>query len=380
MALVLTPSVALAAAFQSEDRLVLSIPLLDDLYAAGGQVLIESPIEGDLTVVGGEIDIRAAVKNDIAAAGGRIIIHDAVGDDVRVVGGEVDIHGTIEDDLIIAGGTVQLFDTAIVKGDVIAAGGEVRLAGTIEGNLKVVGGRIVVDAAIAQSAEVRGDVAEINNMIGGRAKLAAYELYLNPGASFASSVTYWTQTDTIDFGDTEATFDSSLGEGYEDIDSFAKTFAVFATGFFFFSGLLVVLILSFAKKWFHKTATTMQTKQWKSFGYGILFLIGVPVIAALLFASVAGIPLAILLLTLYAFALYFAPATTALVFTSLWEHHKKTKWTIMKYAGAATLVYTLILLITFIPIVGCIAVGIAYVFALGALLIEKLTVVKDVIK
>lgn len=56
MALVLAvPSIALAFTSQGGDSLNISVPVSDDLYAAGNRISIQTSITGDLVVAGADV-------------------------------------------------------------------------------------------------------------------------------------------------------------------------------------------------------------------------------------------------------------------------------------------------------------------------------------
>lgn len=56
MALMLAmPSFALAFTAQGGESVTVTVPISDDLYAAGNRVSVQSPITGDLIMAGAEI-------------------------------------------------------------------------------------------------------------------------------------------------------------------------------------------------------------------------------------------------------------------------------------------------------------------------------------
>ncbi|MDH4023489.1 MAG: hypothetical protein OEV14_10205, partial [Gammaproteobacteria bacterium] len=70
------------------DSVVVSQALDDDLYAMGGEVLIDSAVSGAVAVAAGSARIAGDVAGDVMVAGGRIDLGGGVGDDLRAAGGD----------------------------------------------------------------------------------------------------------------------------------------------------------------------------------------------------------------------------------------------------------------------------------------------------
>lgn len=174
--LLLFSGTALAAEVVGEDVYILPAGqvISDDLYVAGGEVLIEGTVEGDLVVTGGYIEVSGVVMGDVIATGAGIVISGVVQDDARVAGAGIVISGSIGDDLFVAGGGgwpaafampiringrevpqgVQLPSGSNVGGDAYVVGGSGVIAGTIGGNLFSGMSRLLFAGRVAGNANL----------------------------------------------------------------------------------------------------------------------------------------------------------------------------------------------------------------------------------
>ena len=88
-----------------DDPVVVSVPIDDDVIAAGGTLRVEAPVDS-LIAVGGDIQVNAPVRGDVVAAGGTVRVNGSVGGKVVIAGGEVTLNGPIERSAVVAGGEV----------------------------------------------------------------------------------------------------------------------------------------------------------------------------------------------------------------------------------------------------------------------------------
>ncbi len=135
IALCLLPAVSDAFVFLSDDQVVITAPIDDDVIASGGTILVNAPVQS-LTATGGSIIVNAPVAGDVIAAGGTITIGADVDGKVLAAGGSIGINRTVENALL-TGGTVVLGSSATVLRDAVISAGSVTNAGTVMRNLSV---------------------------------------------------------------------------------------------------------------------------------------------------------------------------------------------------------------------------------------------------
>ena len=106
-----------------------------DVLAGAGQIDVNGTVTGDLLVFGGQVTVSGDVGGDIRFAGGQLTAPGDIGGDVAMVGGAGDIDGTVGSDLLFGVGQMTL--TGDVDGDVYGAGGEYNRPGTVGGEENV---------------------------------------------------------------------------------------------------------------------------------------------------------------------------------------------------------------------------------------------------
>ncbi|MBU0766473.1 hypothetical protein KKF55_01650 [Patescibacteria group bacterium] len=384
----LVPVVAFAATFQAakdDDKLfMVSVPVWDDLYVAGGLVQIKETIGGDLVIAGGEITITGNVEEDIIAGGGRITIDGNVGDDIRVVGGDIEIRGTVSDDLIVAGGTVRITEDAVINGDAIVAGGMLVIDGTIKGNITVGGGQVYLAGTVEGDALVDVESLQLNGEILGKAKIVSKEVTVQEGASIGGDLEYWsTEVDPyagIVSGDTFMNPDLKRSKKVMSDKTFfgaAKVALIAYFGFTLLSAALIIFILVIATNKFPKEAAKLVDKKpWKSLFMGLAFFVITPFVALLFLISIIGAPIALLIFLIYGFAIFFAKALTAFIFASFISLYYKKKWGKVALFFVAIAFLVLLKLLTFVPIIGWIINLVFILIAFGALIQMKMDIWK----
>jgi len=139
--------------------------------------------------------------------------------------------------------------------------------------------------------------------------------------------------------------------------------------------LLGILAIIFLPNQVKLVTSTMAKAFWKSVGWGILSLILIPLIIILLFITLIGFPIGILLLIAYIFAIYIAG-----IFSSVVIGH----W-ILKKIGKPdiSLIWALLIgflvykLLSWVPFVGWVFTLIVFLWAFGALVSTRFTSYKE---
>lgn len=367
----------LAAEFRTGDSLTLSEPVPGGLYMAGGRVEVRAPVAGDLTAAGGSLRVQDRIGGDLQLAGGTVNLDGAVGDDLRVFGGQLILAGTVGGDAIMSGMDLTL--NGQIGGDLVAGGGIVLVNATVGGRAKIAGGEVDLNGPVTGALEVQGENVRIKGRIGGDAIISARTLEIDPGASFAGKVRYWSENEP-DFGQARAERDETLrptedgfateaGEG-----AGASDFAV-GLGFLFWTvaaGALTIGALLFFLPGFAAWGAERLPARFSSLvGSGAIYLLISPVGIFLLFVSLIGIPLALLWLTVFLLSMLFAKIVAAPVLAA-WllgrSGRQAAGWPLF---GASVAVLILMGLVGMIPFVGFL-VGIFWLILAAGLVIEKI--------
>lgn len=348
--LLLFPSSALQAQ-QFGESVIRRGPVNEDIYLAGGTVNLSIMAEGDVVVAGGNITIGDEIKGDVLLAGGSVTIRGKMHDDVRAAGGSLTLDAEVGDDALLAGGNVTLTPSTRVAGRAWLAGGRVDIAGFIGKELKAAGGRIVV------TGEVMGD-----------ALLVGENIELQPGAVIHGNLRYMSPKSAII--DKAAKISGTITHlPYPEHERGVASAA--AGGIGFLISLMVtgtVLLLLFPR---FATAVTGRVVQspWISLGLGLAVLTATPLVIILLFTSLVGLWLGLILLAAYLIALLGGYLGGALAVGEIVLKRKRRKTEITRGWRVAALVITLSVagVLGLVPVLGGLIMFALLLFGLGGL-------------
>jgi cytoskeletal protein CcmA (bactofilin family) len=321
-----------------------------DYFAFGESVEISGTINGDLYASGGQVVIDGRVNGDVLVAGGRISLSGTVSQDVRAAGGQVTIAGSVGRNLTVAGGNVEVAPAAAVRGGLVAAGGSVDLAAPLGGAAKVAAGTLI-----------------IANRVGGDVDAAVGTLRIGSRADIQGNVNYWSRRE------------ASVSEGARIHGKIVRNAPPERPRFFFawlvfvsinFVSTLILGLLSarFLPRYHQSVITTLREKPWASLGIGFIAAVVLPVVCALLFATVLAIPLALILLVSFFILLYWA---RIFVIGRIGESILTRLRPASSRPSAFVLGLFVYYILAIIPFIGWLMVPLVMLFGLGAELIAR---------
>ncbi|UCB54026.1 MAG: hypothetical protein JSW45_08660 [Thiotrichales bacterium] len=266
----------------------------DDLYMAGAQVDLYATVSGDVVVAGGRLNLEGEIKADLTAAGGTISLRSQVADDARLAAGEIRVASRVGDDLVAAAGRIYLAPTAEIAGRAWLGGGDVRVDGRVTQELRASGGRVVISGTIDADASLWAD-----------------QVVIEDGAVIKGNLHYTSPHPAVIRSG--ARIDGEVLHTPVDVDLRPMTASVIFTVLvvvfsFMLTGVVVYLIFT---EFFVAVSQSLRLQPWLCLGIGLAVVAGIPVLMVILFSSVIGIWLALLLLALYLVLLlagYFAGA------------------------------------------------------------------------
>lgn len=262
-----------------------------NLYTAGSQVVVNASPSKDLVVGGGTVIINGNVARSVMAAGGHIDLKGDVGGSARIVGGSINVNSkNIAEDLVVAGGTVYISNGTVINGDLIVAGANVTLDGTVHGSIKAAGGTLSINGTVDGNVD-----AKVNS-----------RLFLGSAANIKGDLNY--SSPYTYQRDQSAQVAGQVN--YNKTENHAnKERALLTVGFFIklFGEILFAWFLYFVfRNTFRTAVERVGWGFWKNVGFGLLFLIGVPVVIGILLITIIGWYAAIILGLVYILALMFA--------------------------------------------------------------------------
>ncbi len=339
----------------------------DDIFAAGGNLDFDSVVAEMIVAAGGSLRFNDINADDlILAAGGTLRFEDVKAEELILAGGEVSFSGQVEDDIVAATcpfcpihGHLNVTERAQIGDDARLAGREVIVDGPVGGNLYAAGQRVELSGQVGGDAMIEAEriILESGTRIAGDLRYASpNELELRDGASVAGQIIQ-----------VEPRLDFDM-----DAPEHPVWIAVLVMLGFFLALVILGIALQLAIPGILIGANeTIKTGLWACLGRGLVLALLGPAVAALLFFTVIGAPIGILIIA--ALVLLYAMAFVAISYSiGLYVSHLFGKSEMSGNTGSRILWTTvgvlLVALVGIIPLIGW-AIGIlAVTCGLGAVL------------
>jgi hypothetical protein len=323
-----------AAADEAPRDLVVTQPSADDLYGAGPRVEIRAAVNGDVVVAGQTVVIAAPVTQDITAAGERVLIDAPAGDDVRVAGREVRIGSAVGGHLVAAGEEVTLLPGARVARFARLFGRNLTLDGEIGGDLKITAESVRIAGRVRGNAEIHARRLELlpEARIDGDLLWSGVERQLAPGQVGGKVIV--------------------KPRPPEREHHLARVIAGVSALFILALALAGVALFLLFPRAAERLSATVRQRPWGTAGLGLAVLLLTPVVVVLLFASVIGWLLALILLALWLAALPVSGlAGTYALADRLFGWHRRQPGHAVR-AGLFLLAIVVVGLLHLVPILG----------------------------
>lgn len=348
--MLVTPFLSQAATYKQGDTVTVTDEVTDDLYVSGGTVTVTKPVLGDVWAGAGMLNMNAGanVGQDLNAAGGQVWVNSNVADDIHIAGGNVTVNSEVGDNLMIFGGTGIV--TGTVKGDMVMYGGTLTLDGTVEGNLYFKGGQLTL--------------GENTKILGNMEYTADEEVSLPAGAVVEGAITYTAPEKTAP----GVSNNVGMFSGVAGFLGFALPliFVISLVALF----LLTLVVVFAAPKKALDISFYLRKHLWRSLGWGVVYMIVVPIVALILMVLLVTFPIGILVFLVYGIGwLIAAPLLSFCVGTWFLKLFNKKadfnrKGHIVLAALLGAIIYSLVVLI---PFVGGFIIILGLIFTLGAL-------------
>ena len=287
----LSTAPAPAGAQETEAGVVVTIPdgavREGDLYAWGEAIRVHGQLAGDLVAVGQRVLVDGQVDGDVFAAARTVDLRGPIGDSTRIVGDQVTVNASIDGDLIAGANRLQLLEGTVIRGGLVATASSIEVDGTVEDDLRAAAGEIMLRGAVLGNANViadRLDLAPEARIEGDLDYRTRIPLSPEAAARVAGAVRYEEPSD-------------------EDDDSGSLLWWMWRAGAALLAGLLAVALFPRLVRQL-TSAIEGETTLGALLGFGALLI--VPIAAAMVMATVVGLPIGIIAMLLYGVALYVA--------------------------------------------------------------------------
>ncbi len=218
------------------------------------------------------------------------------------IGNLIEIVGTVNKDVFALGNKIEIAEPAEIGGSFYAAGNNVEINSDINGDI----------AIFARELSIADNIK-----ISGQANLYVEQVNFGEQVSIAGDIIYNEDADLKGYSNIAhgGKLESYIETTYEpDIAEILlqKLFSTIALII-----IIIVMLLLFPKIYPKiKTIFTNSSEIVKSGVIGLGILVGTPVASILLLFTVIGVPISLLLLTIYGIMIYLAQA-----FTGIWLGH-----------------------------------------------------------
>jgi len=339
----------------------------------GSSVRPAATVNGDFSAVGGRVVVDQSVADDALLLGGTVDVRAPVGDDVRAAGGDISLESAVGGDLMAAGGNVKLTHTAQVAGRAELAGGDVLVDGRVDGSLNVRARRLVLNGPVGGSVQAAVEQLELGHLarVGGGLRHTASTVSQDPAAVVTGTLER--VEGLFDDDDTRWGRDERHPMHDNGWPAMAGWWLLLPLSM----GLLGVLalagvVLFVFSRFAGQAAHHIETEPWRALGVGAVLLLALPVLAVLLFFTLLGIPLGLVVMAMYPPLLLLGWLIGAL-FAARWlASHAwpaENKSAVVPYGWMAVAVIAL-LVVGAVPVVGPLLVTATMAAGMGACVLE----------
>jgi anti-sigma factor RsiW len=267
------------------------------VVAAGESVRVDGTIDGDLIVAGAHVDVRGRVRGNLVALARAVEVTGTVEGSVYVGARAMTLGGRVGRGLYAAARTTTIEAGARVERDLTLAGRSVALRGDVGRQATILAHDAAVAGRVARDLRFRGDHLAVETS--GRVEGA-----IRADVTRASGV-------TVDGGASVTgpvlTRVNSRASGWHG----APRVWFWAATSFFSAALLGWAGLALAPGFVVGSADGVRN--WgRSFGWGVMVLLGTPVVILVLAVTLVGLPLALVLVGLYLLGFYAAKIVVGL--------------------------------------------------------------------
>lgn len=338
----------------------------DDLYIAGGDIVINGVVNGDVFAVGSSITINGKVDGGITFVGQNAVVNGEITKGLRFGGQSIIVSGRIGRDLIIGSAQLSVSNTGRIDGSLVFGTGTAKVDGIIGNSILGAGGELT-----------------LSNYVGGDVVLSVDKLTITTNADIQGNMKYTSPEEAeIQSGARISGAISHLIPEQPDEKEVAKkgilagiagaiVWKILSYVMILIIGIILILI---AKKKVALMQKAIQKSPWQTLGWGALILIATPIAAIIVMITVIGLPLGIISLVLWGIALYLSQIPVALLLGRLiiWQNRELDSTGMM--IGGLALGLLVIFILQLIPVVGWIIGLLVIVFGLGTFITSVRTV------
>ncbi|WP_028979174.1 polymer-forming cytoskeletal protein [Sporocytophaga myxococcoides] len=365
---------ALAGDYKNGDVVIIDTSTSRDQYVSSKKLVSKAVISGDLYAAAQSISIEDTIKGDLVTAAETIDVKSVLNDDFRAAARNININSIIKGDVILFANEVYISKGSIIHGDLTVYAGSIFCEGVIKGNLIIKGGTISLGGNIDGNTRIEGGKLRINAVLNGRAEIAAQNFTVGSNAFFKDNVRYWKEGGPLKVSPKVHSgrfdYDNSLAAHNQKNDTSFQSGFIFLIWHIFFAILMFIILTYIWPASFQSTGVYLAKTPIKSLGYGLIYFILFPFAIFLLFISIIGIPIAVLLFFIYLFSISCGLVVTSLAIANMGNYKLQKHWSKWMLLLTAIIILILLHVILLIPFIGFLIIALLTCAAYGGLLLK----------
>jgi len=316
-------------------------------------ITVDGVINGDLFCAGKRVKITGQVFGDVICAGQFVEISGSVDGSVRVAAQELDLNGDVTRNVTVAGQTIVLSSDSYIAGEVATAGQEIMLNGEIADEVVAIGNALTVGGVIGGDTHFNGNsltVKSSSTLLGATNYNGAESPVVEDGASISGKINYRHIDSTKKDRDVAPRMSQGSWIGGIVFPMLTMGVAGFAL-FKLFPGFM------------QRVDETLRKSPLHAGLYGLLVVIGGPIVLILLCLTLIGIPLAIITFLFWLILALLAHTFTLFSIGTWILAQIKQEHTPVKALVAGTVVLSIL---NALPVVGFFSTMMSFFIGIGA--------------
>jgi cytoskeletal protein CcmA (bactofilin family) len=326
----------------------------DDLYIGGSDITIDGTVNGDVYAAGRSITINGDINGSATIGGQFITINGSIKGSVRLAGQNITIGGDIGGDAVNFGQMIILKSDSTVGGDLVIGAATVDVLGDVDGRIMGGASAVKIAGAIGKDVSLETDsltIASTAVIKGDIDYTSENEAVIQSGAKIDGTTTRTAPAVK------EPEKQGPLSEVPGKVAGFLMTFI---------TGLVIIFL---ATRKITGMSEALIRYPWHSLGWGAFLLFVTPFAIIILFITIVGVPIGLILTALYAIAIYLSIIPVSLCIGRLIIGRQRTENRRGLLLAALAVGLVILVLIKLIPVFGFI-VGIATaLFGMGTIIV-----------
>jgi hypothetical protein len=288
----------------AEEDVLITTEQTSDIVIAWGEVNIQSTLHQDAIIAGWDLLINAPILQDLIFAGWDVSINEEVKDDIRWIGWNITIDSNVAGDVILAAWDIRIKKGVTIWGDLIIAAGKATIDWDVLWKFKFAWGELKLNGTIWGDAQIYVD--KFKSASGSNASIW---WNLDYRSELKNEILESITKGSINYK--EAIWEKQFKK---DIKESIMSYIIVKILFIF---IFSTVLFFFFQKFYKRTGKILAEKTGKSFLYGLLTFLLIPILAILFFISVIGVPIGILLVFWFVMLIIFLEVINVTVLTAL---------------------------------------------------------------